>query len=116
MLKQKQPQPSSNLCFCFKKDYDELKSPTEVDHSFDKTSNKKEPTNKCHSLAPVVDEPKKATSIDHSFADPFIPKKSPTFDDTSGNSNKETTTIDTSSNIMIDQGQVAYIKVHNENH
>ena len=115
-MKQKQPQPSSNLCFCFKKDYDELKSPTEVDHSFDKTSNKKEPTNKCHSLALVVDEPKKATSIDHSFADPFIPKKSPTFDDTSGNSNKETTTIDTSSNIMIDQGQVAYIKVHNEKH
>ena len=108
---QEKPKSSSNLCFCFKKDYDVLKSPTTEDHSFDKSTEKKPPTTKSSDCAPIVSEPKKITSIDFSYANPEVPKKSPTFDDTSGNSNKKPTTIDTRNNIMVDHGQVAKIEV-----
>ena len=85
-------------------------SPTSQDHSFDKSTEKKQPTTASSSYAPLDQEPKQVTAIDFALA-PKAPKKSPTFEDTSGGSNKQPTHIDTRSNIMIDEAQVVSLNV-----
>ena len=66
-----------------------------MDYSFDKSKEKKSPTTKNFDYAPIVSEPKRVTAINFSFANLDMPKKSQTFDDTSGTENKKPTTIDT---------------------
>ena len=87
-----------------------LKSPTRENYSYDKNTEKKEPTNISSSYAPIVDEPKKVTTINYSFQ-PQLPKKSPTLDNTSGNPDKMHTFIDTRSNSMVDSAQSAHFQV-----
>ena len=99
----------SNLCYCFKQDYDELKSPTAIDHSYDKSVDKKKPTLMSSSYAPIDAEPKEVTVISYSFQ-PDIPKKSPTFDNTSGSCDKVPTYIDTRSSLMVDTALDANIE------
>ena len=74
------------------------------------SSQPKKPTFKNTNTAPVVEEPKRVTSISFSLA-PEAPKKSPTFDDTSGSENKKPTEINTRARTMVDRGQVAKIQV-----
>jgi len=99
----KQSQPPSSLCYCFKQDLDVVKSPTEVDHSYDKSTEKKPTTEKSSSLAPLDQEPKQPSHVDHSFAGDK-PKKNVSRINTAGDK-KQPTEIDTRAKSLVSQGQ-----------
>ena len=103
---QKKSVPPSSLCFCFKQDYDVINSPTRLDHSYDKSLEKKEPTSRSHSFAPVTKQPKIPTALDHSLAGEK-PKK-PISNLNTGALKKPPTEIDTRA--LVSQGQGVNMK------
>ena len=103
---QKKSVPPSSLCFCFKQDYDVIKSPTRLDHSYDKSLEKKEPTLRSHSFAPVKKQPKIPTALDHSLAGEK-PKK-PVSAVNTGALKKPPTEVDTRA--LVSQGQGVNMK------
>ena len=98
---QKKSVPPTSLCFCFKQDYDVINSPTRLDHSYDKSLEKKEPTLRSHSFAPVTAQPKIPTALDHSLAGEK-PKK-PVLNVNTGAVKKAPTEVDTRA--LVSQGQ-----------
>ena len=103
---QKKSVPPSSLCFCFKQDYDVINSPTRLDHSYDKSLEKKEPTLRSHSFAPVTKQPKIPSALDHSLAGEK-PKK-PVLNVNTGALKKPPTEVDTRA--LVSQGQEVNMK------
>ena len=78
-----------------------IKFPTELDHSYDKSTEKKQTTQKSSSFAPLTLQPKQPSLVDHSFAGDK-PRKNVSSINTAGDK-KQPTEIDTRS--LVSQGQ-----------
>ena len=80
-----------------------IKFPTELDHSYDKSTEKKQTTQRSSSLAPITNQPKQPSRVDHSFAGDK-PKKNVSSVNTRGEK-KQPTEIDTRGRTLVSQGQ-----------
>ena len=78
-----------------------INSPTKLDHSYDKSVEKKEPTLRSHSFAPVTKEPKIPSAVNTSLAGEKA--KKPILNVNTGALKKPPTEIDTRA--LVSQGQ-----------